>query len=285
MEAPLNQVIFPSSFQELFAAWNRFPNALLYAGGTEMTGRQEKNLITLPHGTPLEGPPVFLCMDAIEELHRITRTEHYLEIGSMVKLNRLIRLGKTVPEIITSCLENIAGVQVRNLATIGGNICTSTRLLDLSAPLTALEAQYEFRNASNATRWVSASRFHSEDQTTMDKHEVLTRIRLPLHQWDYTVYKKFLTEDHLNTEALVFLAKTQKNMLSDIRLIYKSSSILRNKDGEDILIGKYLPLSRKTADDFVSNWIGFLAQRPEITSFSKNSLISSIEDNVFNLSE
>jgi len=277
MEAPLNQVIFPSSLQELFAAWNRFPNAVPYAGGTDLIGGQEKILIDLP--------PVFLCLDKIEELHRITRTEQYLEIGSMVRLNRLIKLGKIVPEILSSCVERIAGVQLRNLATIGGNICSSSRLLDLPAPLTALEAQYEFRSASNTTRWVSASRFHSEEKTALDKQEILTRVRLPLHQWDYAVYKKFLAEDHYNTEALVFIAKTQKNVLSDIRVIYKSTSILRNKDGEDILIGKYLPLSRKTAEDFVSNWIGFLAQRHEISNFAKNSLISSIEENIFNLSE
>jgi len=276
MEAPLNQVIFPVSFQELFAAWNRFPSAIPYAGGTDLIRRQDENILNLP--------PVYLCLDKIAELHRITRTEHYLEIGSMVKLNRLIRLGKIVPEILSSCLENIAGVQVRNLATIGGNIC-SNRLLDLPAPLTALEAQYEFRNAQNITRWVSASRFHSEEKTVLDKQELLTRVRLPLFQWDYAIYKKFMSEDHLNTETFVFLAKSQKNILSDIRVIYKSSVILRNKDGEDILIGKYLPINRKTADEFVSNWIGYLAQRPEISNFSKNSLISSIEENVFNLSE
>jgi len=277
MEAPLNQVIFPSSFQEFFAAWNRFPNAMPYAGGTDIIGRQEKNIIDLSS--------VFLCLDKIEELHKITRTEHYLEIGSMVKLNRLIRLGKIVPEILSSCLENIAGVQVRNLATIGGNICSRSRLLDLPAPLTALDAQYELRNALNTTRWVSAARFHSENYTSFDKQELLTRVRLPLHQWDYAVYKKFFAEDHFNTEALVFLVKMQKNVLSDIRVIYKSGSILRNKLGEDMLIGKFLPLSRKTADEFISNWIGFLAQKPEISNFTKNSLISSIEGHIFNLCE
>jgi len=277
MEAPLNQVIFPGSFQELFAAWNRFPNAVPYAGGTNLIGRQEKNVLDLP--------PVFLCLDKIEELHRITRTEHYLEIGSMVKLNRLLRLGKIVPAVLISCLENIAGVQLRNIATIGGNICSTSRLLDLPAPLTALDAQYEFRNSINMTRWVSASRFHSEDNTTLENQELLTRIRLPLHQWDYSVYKKFCCVDFLNTEALVFLARTQKNILSDIRVVYKASSIYRNKDGEDILNGKYLPLGRKTADDFIQNWHEFLAQKQEISDFSGNSLINSIEENVFNLSE
>jgi len=277
MKAPLNQVIIPDSFQELFAAWNRFPDAVLFAGGTNIISKQDKNTLYLP--------PVFLSLDKIEELQIITRTEQYLEIGSMVRLNRLIRLGKIVPEVICSCLKKIAGVQLRNIATIGGNICSSPRLLDLPAPLTALDAQYEFRSASNATRWVSAARFHSEEHTMFGKQELLTRIRLPLHQWDYTIYKKFYSEDYFNGNSLVLLAKTQKNILSDIRLVYKGNAIFRNKQGEDILIGKYLPLNRKTTHDFIANWLEYLSGKSEISEFSKNSLLNSIEEYVFNLSE
>jgi len=277
MKAPLNQVIIPDSFQELFAAWNRFPDAVLFAGGTNLISKQDKNMLYLP--------PVFLSLDKIEELQSITRTEHYLEIGSMVKLNRLIKLGKIVPEVICSCLKKIAGVQLRNIATIGGNICSVSRLLDLPAPLAALDAQYEFRSASNSTRWVSASRFHSEEHAMLGKQELLTRIRLPLHQWDYTIYKKFYGEDSFNSNSLVFLAITQKNILSDIRVIYKANALYRNKIGEDILIGKYLPLSRKTTHDFIVSWIEYLAGKPEISEFSKNSLLNCIEEYVFNLSE
>jgi len=278
MKAPLNQVITPNSFQELFSAWNRFPDAVLYAGGTNLLSKQDKNTLYLP--------PVFLSLDKIEEMQKITRTEQYLEIGSMVKLNRLIKLGKIVPEILCLCLEKIAGVQLRNLATIGGNICaSSSNRHDLPAPLTALDAQYEFRGASNATRWVSAVRFHTEENTMLEKQELLTRIRLPLHQWDYTIYKKFRCEDYINSNSLVFLARTQKNILSDIRLIYKGNAIYRNKNGEDILKGKYLPLNRKTVHDFIVNWQEYLNGKPEIDEFSKYSLLNSIEEHVFNLSE
>jgi len=277
MKAPLNQVVTPNSFQELFSAWNRFPEAVLYAGGTNLISKQDKNILYLP--------PVFLSLDKIEELQKITRTEQYLEIGSMVKLNRVIRLGKIVPEVLTLCLEKIAGTQLRNIATIGGNICATSRWLDLHAPLTALDAQYEFRNASNATRWVSASRFHSPEHAMLEKHELLTRIRLPLHQWDYTIYKKFYQEDYFISNSLVFLARTQKNILSDIRVIYKGNAIFRNKDGEDILKGKYLPLNRKTSHDFIESWHKYLAEKPEIDEFSKYSLLNCIEKNVFDLSE
>jgi len=276
MDAPLNQVLLPDNLPELFAAWNRFPDAVPYAGGTDLIGKQKKDMLDLP--------PVFLCLEKIEELHRITRTEQYLEIGSMTVLNRLINLGKIVPEIFCTCLLNIAGVQLRNIATIGGNICTASRLLDLPAVLTALDAQYEFKNAS-AARWVSAARFHSEEQTTLEKQELLTRVRLPLHQWDYAVYRKFKREDSIDSESLVFLAKTQKNILSDIRVIYKGKSILRNKNSEDLLIGKYLPISRKTANDFIFNWMDLFAQKREISEISISSILNSIEENVYNLSE
>ena len=278
MDAPLNQVLFPASFSELFAAWSHFPNAVPFAGGTNLISSQEENRLLMQQ-------PVFLCLDEIEELSRITRTEHYLEIGSMVKLNKLIGLGKIVPDVIQNCLLNIAGVQLRNIATIGGNICSTSRLFDLPAPLTALDAQYELRNASSV-RWVSSSRFHTADETTgLQEQELLTRIRLPLHQWDYKVYKKFYSEDYLKSEALIFLVKTQKSILTEIRVICKGDTIIRNKNSEDILNGKHLPLSRKTADDFVQNWSDFLSQKHDIDEFSMDSLLNSIEENVYNLSE
>jgi CO/xanthine dehydrogenase FAD-binding subunit len=277
MDALLNQIFFPVSFSELFSVWKNFPEAVLYAGGTELLSGQGRTVFELPDK--------MICMDNIQDLHHITRTEHYLEIGSMVKLNKIIRLGKLVPQSLTNCLENIGGVQLRNIATIGGNICCQRRLLDASVPLSALDAQYEFRNASRV-RWVAASRFHSkEEHSSLEKNELLTRIRLPLHRWDYSIYKKFYSEDIYSNKVLVFMAKTQKDILSEIKVIYKGDSILRNKNADVILIGKHLPLNRKTASDFVENWKEFLSHNHEMDEFSKNELINCIEVNVYNLSE
>jgi CO/xanthine dehydrogenase FAD-binding subunit len=277
MDVLLNRIFFPVSFNELFSIWNQNPSAVPYAGGTFLLWKQSNTIIDLP--------PVIICLDNMEELQNITRTEHYLEIGSMVKLNKIIRLGKVVPEILNSCLENIGGVQLRNVATIGGNICCTARLLDISAPLVALDAQYEFRSAQSS-RWISASRFHSEEENNaLEKKEILTRIRLPLNQWNYSMYKKFFSEDMYNHKTVAFLAKTQKNILSDIKVVCKGDTILRNKNAEGILIGCHLPLHRKTAADFVENWKEFLSDNGEIDEFSKYEIINCIEINVYNLTE
>ena len=277
MDAPLNQVFYPASINDLFSAWNRFPNAKPYAGGTDLIWRQGRNILDLP--------PIILCLDKLEDLFRITRTERYLEIGSMVRLNQILWLGKAVPEALRGCLENIAGIQLRNIATIGGNICCPSRLLDTSAPLTALDAQFELRRA-DSSRWISAVRFFSgQENIALQPQELLTRIRLPLDQWDYSINKKFYTGDIENSELMVFLAKTQKNILTDIRVVFKSNTILRNKNSEDMLIGKKLPLSRREADDFVADWNDFLADNHTVKEISKKQLINCIEINVYNLTE
>jgi CO/xanthine dehydrogenase FAD-binding subunit len=230
-------------------------------------------------------PPIILCMDKLHDLFRIARTERYLEIGAMVKLSQLLWLGKIVPKALRDCLENIAGVQLRNVATIGGNICCPSRILDTSAPLTALDAQFELRNAQTS-RWVSAARFYSgQERTALKPQELLTRVRLPLDIWDYSAYKKFYSGGIENSEVMVLLAKTQKNILTDIRVIIKGKTVMRNKNGESVLIGKQLPLSRKEADDFVESWVEFLAHNHEVNEISRKQLVNCIEVNVYNLTE
>ncbi|MDR0585380.1 MAG: FAD binding domain-containing protein [Treponema sp.] len=278
MAAPLNQVFFPSTFQELFSAWGRFPGAVPYAGGTGIIRGQGRQTLELP--------PVILSLDKLEDLQRISRSERYLEIGAMVKLSQIIRLGKIVPEALSRCLENIAGAQLRNIATIGGNICYPAERLDASAAFTALDAQYELRSAQSS-RWISASRFSSlPGPTALNPQELLTRVRVPLDQWNYSVYKKFSgSPPGSGCGVVVFLVKNQKNALTDIRVVYKTAAILRDKNSEAILAGKQLPLSRRVAAEFVENWEIFLSGIQNLDELSQKELLNFIELNVYNLTE
>ncbi|MCL2320272.1 MAG: FAD binding domain-containing protein [Treponema sp.] len=252
MAAPLSQVFYPSGFQELFSAWARFPDAVPFAGGTGLMRYQGKRIPVLPRN--------IISLDKLDELRRISRTERYLEIGSMVKLNQIIQLGKIVPEVLTQCLENVAGSQLRNLATIGGNICYHSRRLDCSAPLVALDAQYELRSAQSS-RWIAASRFAPfHGPQALAPQELLTRIRVPLDPWAFTCYRKFHTEGTCEPGgAILFIMKNQKDILTDIRVVYSGQTILREKNSETMLSGKHLPLDRKDAMAFVERWKTFLS--------------------------
>jgi CO/xanthine dehydrogenase FAD-binding subunit len=270
MAAPLNQVFFPSSFPELFSSWGKFPDAVPFAGGTGLIWGQGKQTLDLPRN--------IIALDKLEDLRRITRTERYLEIGAMVPLNEIIRLGKIVPEALTRCLESISGPQLRNLATIGGNICYPLQRLDSAAPLIALDAHFELRNAQNS-RWISASRFSSlPGAVGLNPQELLTRIRIPLEQWNYTVFRKFRDSRAGETRgSAVFIMKNQKNILTDIRVVFGGESVLRDKNSETAIIGKQLPLSQKDAGEFVEQWKSFLTALSSPEPILRAELLNFIE--------
>jgi len=276
MADQLNLVFFPTSYSELFAAWNRYPLAVPYAGGTGLIREKGRQILELPS--------IILSLDRLEEMQRISRTEHFLEIGAMVKLSQIIELGKVVPSALRSCLESIAGPQLRNMATIGGNICFPGWRLDSPAVLNALDAQFELRTAQSS-RWISAPRFLSMPvQSALKPQEILTRIRVPLDTWDYSVFNKFDSQASRSRVA-VLLVKTQKNMLSDIKIVYKTDMILRDRDSEGLLIGKHLPLGHRIAADFISHWDNFLKGVQNIDEHSRQELINFITINIYNLSE
>jgi CO/xanthine dehydrogenase FAD-binding subunit len=282
MGAVRNEVFLPSTLTELFSTWKRFPDSILFAGGTEAASQK----IALQKASPLvELSGTILSLEKIGELHKITRTERYLEIGSMVRLNDLLRIGKIVPAILQKTIRQIASPSLRNLATIGGNICCKERKLDTHAPLAALDAAFELKTASSS-RWISASRFDIQDDPTSALHEqeLLTRIRIPLENWDYTSFKKFECRNCSKDRdgVMVFIAKAQKNIIGDVRLIFAGETLIRNRGFETILSGKQLPLDRKTALGFISIWETYLTDLPYpdglLAAKISNFIRSAIQD-------
>jgi CO/xanthine dehydrogenase FAD-binding subunit len=265
MDAAPNQVFFPESFQELFGFWSRFSDAVPYAGGTDLIRDQVKRVPILPRN--------ILCLEKMQDLRRITRTERYLEIGAMVGLNEIINLGKIVPPILAKTLNGIAGPALRNTATIGGNLCHKIKRLDASAPMIALDAHYELRTSSS-TRWISASRFASlPGSPALDPGELLTRIRIPLDQWNYSVYRKFKSPgSNESGGVIVLILKNQKDILTDLRIVYSGNLILQDRNSETRLIGKQLPLDRKEAQSFLESWKHYLQAMQDVVANLKNGL-------------
>jgi CO/xanthine dehydrogenase FAD-binding subunit len=279
MDAPHSQVFFPSVFPELFAAWTRFPDAVPFAGGTELVRNQDGRLLVLPRN--------ILFLNKMDELRRITRTERYLEVGAMVKLNEIIYLGKIVPEVLSMTLRGIAGPFLRNIATIGGNLCCVRQKMDAVAPMIALDARYELRSAAQV-RWISASRFSSlPGPPGFNPQELLTRIRIPLEQWDYSLCRKMQPPrpGEPGEGAAVFIAQIQKNILTEIRVVFAGQIVLRDKNSETFLVGKQLPLDRKEAKQFIDLWKTYLSAVEIPSAILQAKLLNFIETGILGLTD
>lgn len=191
-------------------------------------------LSTLPEST--------LIIRNIEEFRYIERRERYIEFGSAVTLSQLLELGeKRLPTILYEALRSTANPLVRNVATVGGNICAKGIKHTLFAPFLAVDARLELRSPVE-TKTIPMSQFNH-----VPSGFLLSKIRYNLDEWDVSVFRRlgpmYSIDD--TSASFVFLARTQKNVLSDLRVAFCGSVRFRSRDVENILIGGKLPLSER----------------------------------------
>lgn len=183
-----------------------------------------------------------------KELSQIEKHERYIDVGSAVTLSELLALGqKHMPQILYDALLSIANPIIRNMATIGGNICAENYKYTLFAPLLALDSKLEFRNQTE-TQIISLNNF-----TSVPKDFALTRVRIANHDADLSVFRR-IGPEHIITQqsaSFAFIATTGKNCIENIRLAFAGNFVFRNKEFEDSLIGRRLPLTRKDIEQIL----------------------------------
>ncbi|GHU41887.1 hypothetical protein FACS1894190_10510 [Spirochaetia bacterium] len=268
MSEIISQLYFPKTLNEFFSSLNRNSFCSIMLDGVALFQDQHTQKFVLPKA--------IITLENIDELHRIDRTDRFLDIGIAVNLNRVLNLKNFVPSILNDAIKNIATLPMRNLITIGSCICRKKFSRFINAAMIALDARYEMRS-STSTRWVQAADFiKNEDVGFFSNSEIFTRIRLPLNQWDYFLFKslKPYQESSDNCGIIVFLAHIQNDILSQVRIVFSGSAIIYDKDIESTLSGKKLPLDIKEASGFIDEWKKHLVAAD---LFFRDCLINFIE--------
>lgn len=81
--------------------------------------------------------------------------------------------------VLSAAASTFAGVQVRNLATVGGNVCNASPAGDMLPPLLGLGAQCRIVGPAGE-RWLPLDQFFVGPSRSALKHsEILTELRLP----------------------------------------------------------------------------------------------------------
>src|SRR5207247_5873241 len=104
-----------------------------------------------------------------------------IRIGSAVTA-RTLELDRAVRASYLSLAESgalVGSVQVRNLATLGGNICNAAPSADMAPPLLALDAEAVIAGAGGRRRVPMASFFKGVRQTVLGPDELLVEFAVP----------------------------------------------------------------------------------------------------------
>ncbi len=241
----------PESLVDLLSLYHSVHDSLLYAGGTYIMRNQTEKVPILPQSV--------ISLQSVEELSRISRTERYMEIGATVPLNRILSIGRHVlPPLLFSALAGISSYPVRNLATIGGNICVRERRMTSFPALCILDAQLELKKHTHS-RWVPMGRFaDSAGSLDLEAGEIATRIRIPFDDWDFSAYKRsgIKSLDEGDTIDFCVLAKLQKDSIQDFRFAFNTlgNRIIRNREIENLIIGRKYPFSERDEESLLEGF-------------------------------
>ena len=148
-------------------------HAQLLAGGTDL-------VIGMKALT--ETPQSVISLQKIPGLTGITtEADNSISIGAMAKV-REVELSADIQQHHTALAEGaaeIGSIQIRNLATIGGNIAHASPAADTVAGLLVANAQVDIASA-NGNRSVPIDElFTGPGQTVLAPGEIITRFRLP----------------------------------------------------------------------------------------------------------
>ncbi len=187
-------------------------------------------------------PDKFISTHGIEDLSHISRHERYLDVGPGTTLSDLLSIGQThLPSILYEALNCIANPIIRNIATIGGNICSENHKLTLFAPLMALDAKLEFKSQTE-TRSENIRNFKS-----VPEGFILSNIRIPLVDAELSIFRRVGSEHTITHQSasFAFLADTEKNTLLSVHLAFAGPFTFHSKEFENLMNGRRLPLSQK----------------------------------------
>ncbi len=239
-----NTTIYPvSNVAEVLSILKNVQGVSIVAGCTELARRQT--------GRNLRLPPLVLPLSRVPELCTVAKTERYIDFGPSVTLEAILQLGaKNLPEALHRAVKSVANPGIRALGTLGGNISAKGHRLTAFAPLLALDARLEIKSPAE-TLWIPMNRYFSNTgKTHRDPTEFISKIRVPTEHWDFSVFRRIGSAGIISssTASFVFLVKLQKNILADIRIAWAGSFFFRNREFENILIGRSLPIQAKDID-------------------------------------
>lgn len=164
----------PTNLSEAISLLERYgPTARLIAGGTDLlTALKERS----------DRPDYLINLAGLAELSFIEYDpDGGLRIGAAATVRQVEKsaLVRSHYPVISNAAASLASVQIRNLATVAGNICRASPSADLPPALLVLGASVKLAGPAGERLVALVDFFTGPGKTVLRPDEILTEIRVP----------------------------------------------------------------------------------------------------------
>jgi len=162
----------PTTLDEVLSLLDQYgKKAALIAGGTDIVVMIKQKTMS---------PDVLISLQGIPGIDQI-QYDGTLRIGPMVT-HRAIEKSEMIRKefsALSDAVDVLGSIQIRNVATIGGNICSAAPSADAVVPLLALGAHLKIRGPKSERRISIDQFFTGPGETVLAEGEILTEIEIP----------------------------------------------------------------------------------------------------------
>ena len=196
---------YPQTIQQLFSFWQKHPNAKLVCGGTDLMLQVTQRDILFSD---------LVHLDRVKELQGITENKSKIIIGAATSLTKVAQFLPKILPSFSQFFHRFASLQVRNQASIGGNLANASAIADLPPGLLVLNASLILKNKKITRELKLTDFFQGYQKTALGKQELIVKIEIPkisnhsIFQI-YKISKRF--EDDISTVCGAFLLELEKN--------------------------------------------------------------------------
>ena len=228
----------PNTIEETLRLMSKFgAQSKILVGGTDLTSGVRSGKIILPEN--------IIEIGHVKELNFIDDAADIVNVGATTKLSEIMSspIIKSKVPILVEAITTMASFQVRNMGTIGGNLCNASPAADTAPPLLVLDAMIEVMNIKSKRRIPIDQFFTGPSKTAAGPDEIVTKIQIPKQQptdrWDFVKLgrRKALT---LSIISIAALAKIVDNRFQDVKIALGAvaPTPLRAKKAETFLKGR-----------------------------------------------
>jgi len=130
---------------------------------------------------------VNLAMLQDDSFCSISNESEDLMIGALTNIAEIVNndyIKENYP-VLFEAADSVASRQIRQMATLGGNLCTASPSGDMSCALVALQATCEILDSNGNSRYIPVQNFFTGvKRNALAKNEVLRRIFIPHNKYE-----------------------------------------------------------------------------------------------------
>lgn len=273
----MNSFIEPKNIEHLCDALKeKDENTYILAGGTDLIIKFAKENIS---NFKIIDISSFSNFRSIEDLGDA------IKIGSCVTMteienNKLIK--KEIPALATAAY-NVGSTQIRNRATIGGNLANAAQCGDTIPVLFAYDADIEILNSLNQVRYEKARDLVTGiGKTTLKKDEVITSILIKKSKYSSGFSKvgsrKSVTISKINCCGKILL--DEDNVIRDIEIYMGAVGVkpIKAELIEKEILGKSLEISSYNLEESIKEQIERAIPNRSSKHYKKIAAIGLIKD-------